>query len=99
MGLLGTTFSVPGFGIGMGGTKEEEVALAREERVKEEGGMEAEEGEVLEEVGGNVGKTGTELGAAGSRSREGESQEGGEPGRTSTVVPGRRDEGRASRCS
>ena len=61
--------------------------------------MEAEEGEVLEEVGGNAGKMGAELGVMGSRLREGESQEGGELRRTSTVVSGRRDKGRVSRCS
>jgi hypothetical protein len=50
-------------------------------------------------MGGNEGKTGDKIGATGNRSIEGESQEGGEPRRISTVVLGRRDKGRASRCS
>jgi hypothetical protein len=50
-------------------------------------------------MGSNKGKIGDEIGLTGDGSIEGKSQEGGEPGRISTVVLGRRDEGRASRCS
>jgi hypothetical protein len=49
--------------------------------------------------GGKAGRMGADIGAEGSMSRDGESQEGGDPGTICTVVPGRRDEGRASRCS
>jgi hypothetical protein len=61
--------------------------------------MEAELGADVVGKGGGEGNTGAEGGLAGKGSREGESQDGGELGRISTVVPGIRDEGRASRCS
>ena len=42
---------------------------------------------------------GTERWVTGGGLNTGESQDGGEPGRSSTVVPGRRDDERVSRCS
>jgi len=55
-------------------------------------------GGVIEGKGGSEGKTGAKEGTTGKVSREGESQDGGELGRTSMVVPGMRDEGSALRC-
>jgi len=62
----------------------------------EEEGMEVEEG--LEAKGGLAGETSDFPALPEGGSSEGKSQEGGKPGRSSTVVPGMREEGRASRC-
>ena len=57
------------------------------------------EGEEEGEIMGEEGETGVDVHPAGGRSMKGESQDGGEPGSSSTVVPGSREEGSASRCS
>ena len=51
------------------------------------------------EIGGREGETGVGVHVAEGRSKEGESQDGGDPGSSSTVVPGSREEGSTSRCS
>ena len=70
-----------------------------EGKVGDDTGIEAKRGGELEENGGGEGGTGAEERTAGGRSIEGESQDGGESGSNSTVVPGRSDEGSVSRCS
>jgi len=62
--------------------------------VLEGGGTKVEEWK----KGGGEGETGAKEHMAGG-SREGESQEGGEVGRSSMVIPGRSDEGSLLRCS
>ena len=79
--------------------EEEEVTDEREGTGRKGEGMEAEAGGAEGEIGGAEDETGAKLGRTGGKSRDGESQDGGASGRSSTVVPGRREEGRASRCS
>ena len=77
----------------LGGSKVE----GKDEGARGEG-IDADRGEAGG-IGGREGATGIDMRAAGGRSMEGESQEGGDPGSSSTVVPGSREEGSASRCS
>lgn len=56
-------------------------------------------GGIPEGGGGCEGEMGAVEVSAGRESRQGVSQDRGDPGRISMVVPGRGDKGRASRCS
>ena len=80
------------------GTKVDIGKLERAGEGREGEGIEADRGGEGE-IGGREGETGVGVRVAEGRSKEGESQDGGDPGSSSTVVPGSREEGSASRCS
>jgi hypothetical protein len=81
-----------------GGTKVDIGKLERIGEDREGEGIEAERGGEGE-IGGREGEIGVGGHVAEGRSKEGESQDGGDPGSNSTVVPGSREEGSTSRCS
>ena len=76
----------------MEGTQELVGKEAQGEEINTEMGREGE-------MEGGEGTTGVDVPAAGGRSMEGKFQDGSDLGSNSTVVPGSREEGRASRCS
>jgi hypothetical protein len=80
------------------GTQVDVGKLERAGEGREGEGIEADRGG-KGEIGGRKGETGVGGRVAEGRSKKGESQDGGDLGSSSTVVPGSREEGSASRCS